>query len=227
MGRAALRGNPLGSARGEIVAGAVGGLVSSTAVTVTNARRSRDEEPVRALAAGAIAAGSVSFLRTGLLVGTLAPALLPALLPAILAGAAVMAAYAGILARRSGREHAEQAPKNPFELDSVIKMALLLVAVGFLARAASQLFGDRGLLAVAALSGLADVDAATVTVTGMMGSLSLAVAAWAIAIALLSNVLAKAAYATAFGSNPFRAHLWLASLGAIAAAGALLVLLRP
>jgi uncharacterized membrane protein (DUF4010 family) len=193
-------------------------------VTVTNARRSKEESAVEALSAGAIGAGAISFLRTGLLVATLAPVLTPALLPAIIAGAAVMLAYAALLARRASGEHVQQEPKNPFELGAVVKMALLLVAIGFLAKAASQLFGAGGLLLVSALSGLADVDAATVTVTGMMNSLSADIAAYAIALALFSNVVAKAVYATILGSNPFRIRIWAASIAAIIAASAVLYL---
>ena len=210
----------LGSAKGEIVAGAVGGLVSSTAVTVTNARRSKDEDAHKALASGAIAAGAVSFIRTGLLAAALARPLAPILLPALGAGAAAFTAYALLLARKSGREHVEQAQKNPFDLASVLKMAALLVAVGFLARAGGQLFGSGGVLVVSALSGLADVDAATVAVTGMIASIPLAVAALAICLAVIVNVVAKAAYATALGAPGFWKHMWLGSIGAAAAMGA-------
>lgn len=217
----------LGSTRGELVAGAVGGLVSSTAVTVTNARRSKEETAVEALSAGAIGAGAISFLRTGLLVATLAPVLTRSLLPPIIGGAVVMLLYAALLARRASGEHVQQEPKNPFELSSVIKMALLLVAIGFLAKAASQLFGAGGLLLVSALSGLADVDAATVTVTGMMDKLSPRIAAYAIALALFSNVVAKAVYATILGSNPFRIRAWIASVAAIVASSAVLYFTRP
>ena len=214
----------LGSTRGELVAGAIGGLVSSTAVTITNARRSREADSTRALAAGAIGAGAVSFLRTAVLVATLAPVLVPALVPALVAGAAAMLVHAALLARSGKREHEEQAPKNPFELDAVIKMALLLVTVSFLAKAGSQLFGNSGLLVVSALSGLADVDAATVAVTGMMGSLTVQIAAFAIALALFSNVFAKAVYSTVWGSAPFRNQIWLASIAAVLATSALLYL---
>jgi uncharacterized membrane protein (DUF4010 family) len=150
--------------------------------------------------------------------------LVPALAPALVAGAAAMLVYAALLARSGKREHEEQAPKNPFELDAVIKMALLLVAVSFLAKAGSELFGDRGLLVVSALSGLADVDAATVAVTGMIGSLTVQIAAFAIALALFSNVLAKAAYSAIWGSAPFRNQIWLASIAAILASSAMLYL---
>jgi uncharacterized membrane protein (DUF4010 family) len=210
----------LGSTRGEVVAGAVGGLVSSTAVTVTNARRSKDEEAHMALASGAIAAGAVSFVRTGLLAATLARPLAPVLLPALGAGAAALFVYAALLARRSGSEHVEQAQKNPFDLGSVLKMAAMLVVIAFLARAAGQMFGSSGVLAVSALSGLADVDAAVVAVTGMMGSLPVQVGALAISLAVIVNVVAKACYATALGARPFFVQLWLASIAAAAALGA-------
>jgi uncharacterized membrane protein (DUF4010 family) len=210
----------LGSAKGEIVAGAVGGLVSSTAVTVTNARRSKDEDAHKALASGAIAAGAVSLVRTALLAATLAPPLAPLLLPALGAGAAAFLAYALLLARQSGSEHVEQAQKNPFDLGSVLKMAAMLVAIGFLARAAGQMFGSGGVLAVSALSGLADVDAAVVAVTGMIATIPIGVAALAISLAVIVNTVAKACYATALGARGFFVHLWLASIGAAAALGA-------
>ncbi|HYJ52481.1 MAG TPA: DUF4010 domain-containing protein [Allosphingosinicella sp.] len=210
----------LGSTRGEIVAGAVGGLVSSTAVTVTNARRSKDETAHMALASGAIAAGAISFVRTALLAATLAPPLAPVLLPALGAGAAVLLVYAVILARRGGSEHVEQAQKNPFDLGSVIKMALMLVVISFLARAAGQMFGSSGVLVVSGLSGLADVDAAVVAVTSMMGSITVQIGALAIALAVLVNAVAKASYATALGVRGFFVHMWLASIAAAAALGA-------
>ena len=212
----------LGSTRGELVAGAVGGLVSSTAVTITNAQRSKEADSTRALAAGAIGAGAVSFLRTAVLVATLAPVLVPSLVPAFVAGAAALLVHAAILARSSAKDHIEQEPKNPFELVAVIKMALMLVAISFLARAGSEYFGNGGLLVVSALSGLADVDAATVAVTGMMRSLTVAVGAFAIALALFSNVVAKAVYATFWGSGPFRNQIWIASIAAILATSAVL-----
>jgi uncharacterized membrane protein (DUF4010 family) len=214
----------LGSTRGELVAGAVGGLVSSTAVTITNARRSKEIDSPATLAAGAIGAGAISFLRTAVLVATLAPVLVRSLVPALVAGAAAMLVHAALLARRGGGDGAEQAPKNPFELDAVIKMALMLVAISFLARAGSQYFGNSGLLIVSALSGLADVDAATVAVTGMMRSLTVAVGAFAIALAIFSNVFAKAVYATVWGSAPFRNQIWIASVAAVLATSAVLFL---
>lgn len=205
----------LGTRRGEFVAGVVGGLVSSTGTTLTNARRAAAGADGLTVAAGALGASAVSCIRTGALVALLAPALQGALLPALLVTAAVMIAYALLLVRRGSDEHPEQAPKNPFDLDSVLVMALILVGVGFVARAASTWFGEQGLLVVSFLSGFADIDATTVTVTGMLHTLGAGVASTAIAIAVVSNTLAKSAYAVAFGSRQFGLHVSCGSIAAI------------
>lgn len=207
----------LGSARGELVAGAVGGLVSSTGATLANARRSTQGEEVRTLAAGALGACAVSYVRTAVLVALLAAPLVPALAPPLAAAALAMVCCAWLLARQGATEHPEQTPKNPFDLDAVVKMALLLVGVAFLARAAAQWFGDGGLLAVSALSGLADVDAAVVTVAGMLDGLAQPVAVAAIGAAVVSNTLAKAAYALAFGSSAFSLRFLAATTVSLAA----------
>ncbi|WP_371347273.1 MgtC/SapB family protein [Ancylobacter sp. IITR112] len=216
-----------GATRGELVAGTIGGLISSTATTITNARRSRQSEGVRALAAGAVSAGGVSLLRTALLVSALLPTLTERLLLPLAAGAAVMFAGALVLIHgvARGKGEAERPePRNPFDLLAVFKMALLLVAVAFAARVASEIWGDGGLYAAAALSGLADVDAVTVTVAGMLPTLDAAVAARALGLAVLANMLAKTAYAALLGAPRFALALAGATALALLAAGSVLLL---
>lgn len=213
----------LGSARGELVAGAVGGVISSTAATVSNARRAAAGGEPGILAAGALGASAVSYIRTALLVWLLAAPLAGDLIAPLLVAALVMVACAVALTRADGVTHEPQQPKNPFDLDSVVKMAVLLTAVGFLARAAAAWFGGTGVLVVSALSGLADVDAVTVTVSGMLGTLPLGTASLAIGIAVVSNTLAKAAYALALGKAPFGLRVGVASLVSLAAGAAALV----
>ncbi|GEO86104.1 MULTISPECIES: MgtC/SapB family protein [Alphaproteobacteria] len=210
-----------GSTRGDVLAGAIGGLVSSTGTTVAFARRSASGEDGTTLSAGAISASAVSLLRTALLVATLAQTLLPVLLWPLVAGAAVLALYALILARSHQSTGGEVAPGNPFELAAVAKMALLLTCVAFLARAATQQFGGAGLIFASALSALADVDAATVTVASLLPSLQPGVAAQAVGVAALTNMAAKAVYGSVFGCARFSWHLWGATaLSAAAALGA-------
>lgn len=221
----------LGDARGELVAGTIGGLISSTATTIANARKSREGAAKLPLAAGAVSAGGVSLLRTGFLVSALLPPLAESLLLPLAAGAATMFACALLLARRgaAGRETKRQASgtregknpalKNPFDLGSVFRMALLLVAVAFAARVASEMWGAGGLYFASALAGLADVDAVTVTLSGMLPGLpDPQVAAAALGLAVLSNMLAKGAYAAAFGDRGFVLPVWIATALAIALA---------
>ncbi|MBR0558213.1 MgtC/SapB family protein [Ciceribacter sp. L1K23] len=203
----------LGPSVGGVVAGAIGGLASSTGTTISFARRSAENPSTsQALAAGAISAGAVSLARTGLLVATLAAPLAAPLLPSIILAAAVMGVYSLVLARRTKADSETQPPANPFELWAVLKMALLLVLVAFAARAAAQFFGDEGLVIASLFSGLADVDAATVTIAGMLPVLTVKAATTGLAAAIVANMVAKAVYGTVSGERSFAMHLWLATV---------------
>lgn len=207
----------LGASRGDLLAGAIGGLISSTGTTVAFARRSLVAAGTGSLAAGAIAAGAVSLLRTAALVVMLAPSLAADLILPLGVGAVVMLGHAAFLSFGRQEPAADNLPGNPFELAAVAKMAALLAGVAFLARAATQYFGSEGLIVASALSALADVDAVTVTIAGMLPTLEPKLAAQAIGIGVIVNMAAKAAYAAVFGSRGFAVHLVVASLLSIAA----------
>jgi uncharacterized membrane protein (DUF4010 family) len=212
-----------GAERGRVAAGALGGMVSSTAVVLASARAAREGQP--GAAAAALAAGAVAWVRTALLVGLLAPSVAPRLLPALAAGALVQAAAALLLLRVRGAAGPAEPPDsgNPLELLPVLRMAVLIAAIGVAARAAAGWFGDSGLLSVAALSGLADTDALIASVSGLLlGGLSDAVGALAIAIALASNGLAKAGYAFALGTAGFGLRYGAGTLAALLVAALLL-----
>src|SRR5690606_33945572 len=79
-----------GASRGILLAGAAGGLASSTAVTVMNARRAAAQEgSPRLLAAGVAIASAVMFARVGALVAAINASLLVLVAPPLAAGAAV------------------------------------------------------------------------------------------------------------------------------------------
>ncbi|MBB6486595.1 MgtC/SapB family protein [Rhizobium lusitanum] len=206
-----------GQVRGEIVAGAVNGLVSSTAIAVTNARLSAAGHSAALLVAGATAANAVSYLKVLLYIAILAPPIAGRLSPALVAAALVMAGFSLIFARNDTARHTEHRARNPFELLSVLKTALLLVAVGFLARAAAAFFGQSGLLVVSTLSGLADIDAITVTIAGILDTIGAEFAATALGAAVIANTLAKASYALTLGSRDYGARFFLASATALMA----------
>jgi uncharacterized membrane protein (DUF4010 family) len=207
----------LGAERGRLAAGALGGLVSSTAVTLASARAAREGQP--GAAAAALVAGAVAWGRTGLLVVMLAPSIAPLLLPAALAGALVQAGFALAFVLRAPPAGAvAPLPGNPLELRPVLQMAALIAAIGVLARLAAEAFGDSGLYGVAGLSGLADTDAVVASVSGLLlGGLSAAAAALAIAAAVASNALAKCAYGFLFGTVGFGLRVTAGTLAGLAA----------
>lgn len=205
----------LGAGRGELAAGAAGGLVSSTAVTLDNARRAAAGGDADRLAAGAAVAGSVSYLRTAALVLGLAPSLAGLLLPPFIAAAVAMAAGAAWLVRgRIATAHAAGTMGNPFDLAGVLMMALFLAAIGFVVRAASAAFGSSGIVVVSALAGIGDVDAVTVTVAGLP-ALEASAGALAIAAALASNTIAKAVYGLALGGSRYGGRFAILSAAAL------------
>ncbi|MGG6892397.1 MgtC/SapB family protein [Rhizobium sp. BR 315] len=206
-----------GQVRGELVAGAVNGLVSSTAIAVTNARLSLTGQSAALLVAGATAANAVSYLKVLFYIAILAPPIAVRLGPSLVAAALVMAGFSLLFARKDTAGHTEHRTRNPFELLSVLKTALLLVAVGFFARAAAAWFGQSGLLVVSTLSGLADIDAITVTIAGILDTISAEFAAMALGAAVAANTVAKTAYALVLGGRAYSGRFVLASASALVA----------
>ena len=216
----------MGPERGLVLSGAAGGLVSSTAVALSNARAASKGGAAVALAAGALIAGAVSCLRTIGIVLFIAPAV-AALLFAPLGVAALGMALAGLaLARRANADGAPAAaPENPFELAAVLKIALLLAVVALTSKLAAEKLGPTAVLAVSALTGLADVDAVALSVPLLApATLSLEVAAQAVLAAVGMNICAKAAYAMILGGGRFGLTYAALSLAA-GAAGALTLFL--
>lgn len=207
-----------GRGRGRLLAGAAVGLVSSTAATITFARESRQEDAAP-LAASALLAGAVSWLRTAALAWWIAPAMARLLLPALALGALVQAGAGLALARGGAGPAADSAPRNPFALLAVLKLAVLLAVVALAAEVAAERFGGFGIGIVAALSALADVDAVTLSMGGMArGGLPPGAVAQAVGIAIVTNTVAKGGYAIALGSRGFAWRYAAASVAALAVA---------
>ncbi len=219
----------LGATRGVLLAALAGGLVSSTAVTLTNARRAASKEGApRLQAAGVAAATAVSFLRVIAIVAALNPLLLvfvgPALATATLV--AVALAIALIYWRVAAGKGADAAPvefRNPFSFWPVVGFALFLGVVIVLGRLLGEQFGSNGALLGALGLGLADVDAVTISVarlapeplTGLAASL-------AILAAVVSNMTAKLVISVAIGRGRFAAAVTVMTVACWAAGGAAL-----
>jgi uncharacterized membrane protein (DUF4010 family) len=199
----------VGQARGYALTGLLGGLVSSTAVTLHFSRKSRTEPELgRALALGVIGACTVVFPRVGLVSAILNPivalALLPYLVAPFLAGAALAAV--GSL-RSTGRDETSEVPgtRNPLRLWSSIQMALAFQVVLMAVAWMRQTWGASGVMASAAVLGLTDTDALTLSMN-RLGERPEAVplAAAAIGAGILANTLFKLGLALALGAGVFR-----------------------
>lgn len=194
-----------GARQGTLFTGLFGGLASSTAVTLQFARAAR-QEPASAplLATAILLACGTMFPRMFLVASMLNPALLqPLLLPA-LAMALVVYLPALWFWRETRREKlALDSPlKNPFELGPALVFGALLAAVMLFGEALRHAFGDAGLLALSAASGITDVDAITLSLSRMSTSdVTVPVAVLGIVIAAATNTLAKAAMAAGVGGR--------------------------
>jgi uncharacterized membrane protein (DUF4010 family) len=222
----------LGPSKGILATSATGAIVSSTAVTAALAARLRKAEGNRDLLVGGVAlASAIMFARVLLLVAVLAPfALRPLAVVAAPAGLASVA-FAAIALRRTWRAAGAPAEpdrlSNPFDLGPALLLAGLVMVISLAGRWALQAFGDAGLATVLGISGMVDVDAAIITMSGLpRGSLSEVTAGWVLAAPILANTLVKASLAVAIVR---RADGWRAAAPLLAsvAAGLVGVVLLP
>jgi uncharacterized membrane protein (DUF4010 family) len=193
----------VGSTRGSLISGAIGGLISSTNVTFTFAQASRRETAnAPALAGGAIAANAVLFLRVGVAVAVLNAALLPLVIRYLAPPAVVVAAALAVRARQSRQPGSPSRPvRNPLQIIAALQLAVLFQLVLIAVRTAQAIWGTSGILTTAAVLGLTDVDALTLSMA--RGVSSLDAAALAISVGVLANTALKATIAVVFGDRRF------------------------
>ena len=198
----------IGPDHGYFVTGLLGGLVSSTNVTFTFARTSRTEPAMeRALAFGAVAGNAMLYPRVLVATAILNSAVVGPLVPYILPPALVAALVAAVGARRSEVAAAlEVSQQNPLQLSAALQMAALFQVVLMAVNLAREQWGASGVFTSAAVLGLTDVDALTVSMAREIApTVSPAVAATAIAIGVLTNTAMKLGLALFLGSRRFGA----------------------
>ena len=216
----------LGTARGTAITGLSGGLVSSTAVSLSFARQSRtDNDPLAgdSLAAGILIAWMVMFVRVVVTVAIVYPPLVARLVIPFTAMAVAAAGLAGgfywLGARRPRPIEAssEVRVKNPFSLTAATRFGLVFALVLLVVKLTERYAPVEGMYVVAAVAGLTDVDAITLSMAEFARqSTDLATAAAAIAIAALSNTLVKCGMVVVLGSRPLRQRLTLATAAILA-----------
>ena len=197
----------LGASKGTALTGFFGGLVSSTAVTLTFAKKSKeDEAPSAALAAGILLAWLVMVIRIVVLVLAVHSPLLPSIaLPIGVMGVLTLVAVLVFLTKGAARKakDAEAVPlRNPFSLGSAVRFALFFAVILLVVAAVRKYLPPSGVYLVAGLAGLTDVDAITLSMARMArGGGGEELAARAVTIAAVSNTLIKGGMVVALGSR--------------------------
>jgi len=215
----------VGTEHGIGLTGLLGGLVSSTAVTLGFSQRSR-EQPAQAapLALGILVAWTVMFVRVVVLVAAVDAGLVARVGVAMAAFGLPSLAICWFLWRRQRSAHTASvsAGENPFELGAAIRFGLVFGLITFAARAAQVYLGDAGLYLAGAIAGLTDVDAISLSMAQLALSdvANVTPAARTIVIAVAANTVFKAGMVAFLGAAALR-RVIVISAGAILVVAAL------
>lgn len=201
----------IGPQQGIGLTGLLGGLVSSTAVTLSFSERSnREPQLARPFALAITVAWTVMFARVLVEVGVINKALLAEIWPPIVAAGLVGLGYCVFLffsQRTTQKSDIEFS--NPFDIKSAIKFGLLYGVILLISRVAQMYLGDTGIYISSIVSGAADVDAIALSMAELSktGVLDLNTASNAIILAAMSNTTVKGLVALIGGSIALRKPL--------------------
>ena len=219
-----------GTRNGILATSLTGGLVSSTAVTLSLSRMYRELGQRALISAGILLACATMFGRVLVVVAVIHLPLVPLLLLPMLAGIATLLLAAYWLWRQAPSTEAERVPtvQNPFELLPALQFGFLLALVMLAAEGLSTWFGDTGLYLLSVFSGLADVDAIVLSLSPKAGeSITNQVVVMCIALAAATNTLMKGIYCRIIGGADLGWRVLkpvlLSSILVMASAGVILV----
>jgi uncharacterized membrane protein (DUF4010 family) len=221
----------LGARRGIGVAAVAGGLVSSTAVTLTFSAKGKEHPELSSACALACAlAGTVMIVRALIEIFAIRRELLAGVAPPLLGMLLASGLGCLFLWRRSVASAAYEEPRglrNPFQLRQALRLGLVYAAIRFAAAAAWDRFGEGGLLLSSAVAGLADVDAIILSVARMHEQgLEERVAVTAVTIAVATNTVVKVFIAAALGGRRMAVLLAAVMLPAAAVGAAIAFVYR-
>ena len=218
-GYAALR--YFGQKHGAPLLGVLGGLASSTATTLIFSRHARTEPMLAALALVVILiANLIVPIRLGVVTMIVQPGVLPTLLPVLgsglLAGLGIVAFAWHGLGAQDGLPELEL--RNPTEIRTAVSFGLIYALVLLFSAALSDYAGNKGVYAVALISGLTDVDAITLSSLRLFGmdKLSADETVTAILIAMLANLGFKLGIVAVVGGRQLASKASLGFFGVAA-----------
>jgi len=194
-----------GARAGALLAGVLGGLISSTATTVGYATRSRrDPDSSERGALIVVLASAVVFPRVIFELAVVAPGVLVRVVPPLLVILGAMAVLSVVLYRMGRSDQTGlEVDEDPTNLRAAIAFGLLYAAVLFAVAVVRHRFDGRGLFVVAGLSGLTDMDAITLSTARLIqeGRLEAEIGWRMILVGAMSNLAFKAAVVATLGSR--------------------------
>ncbi len=207
----------MGARRGTLITGLIGGLVSSTAVTLSLAKRSRTHTSTTRMVAavGIVAATAVMYPRILLETWVVNPALAIHLILPIVFITAVAVAAAFLIHRQVGNSASDTlALTNPLNFRVAVQFAAAYMAVQWLMALAAEHYSAQGLYGASLVFGATDMDAITLSVARKIPPTETLQGATAILLATLSNTVMKFLIVVFFGDKSLRKWVGLGS-GAI------------
>lgn len=221
----------LGKSAGLILGGLLGGLISSTATTVSHARRSKSASPgqMRAAVFVILLATAVLHIRLLVEISVAAPGHTGRMLPPVIALTTLAFALAAISWRTAARD-SDPLPtqENPTQMRTALVFAGMYAVVTLAVAAAEHYLGDSGTYVVAVVSGITDMDAITLSTSGLAAGDKLSPdSAWrSVLIASVSNLTFKFIVAWSLGGRPLAKRL-APYFGALAVGAVAIVLFWP
>ncbi len=202
----------VGPRQGIGLTGVLGGVVSSTAVTLSFAQRSQKQSDLaKPFALAIMVAWAVMFGRVLVVVATLNMPLLRELwLPMVASGASGLLYCAYLYFSQRTTEVGDVSFSNPFELGPAVKFGLVYAFILLFSKGAQMYLGNLGVYLSSIVGGMADVDTialSMITLNGTASGVSLKVAAQAIVLAAMSNTVLKGGVVIISGAPAIRRAL--------------------
>jgi len=220
----------VGSKAGVLLGGILGGLISSTATTMSYSRVAGKSEVAAKLAAFVIiTASAVSLIRVLVEISIVAPNSFKLFLLPLAAELAIMIVLVFILFFQHRKEKSKMPIQhNPAELKGAFIFALLYGFISFISAAVHDNFGNKALFFVSIVSGLTDLDAITLSTAKMTEQKNIEPSlGWRLILsAALSNLVFKGGMAMVVGGR-YLGRLIILLFGILIIAGVAILLFWP
>jgi len=202
----------VGARFGLPVAGFASGFVSSTAtIGAMGARAAHEPTLARPAVAGAVLSNVATVIEMALVLAAISPPVLRLLRVPLIAAGIVATAYGALLMLLSARHRVSQHshPGHAFSLKTALGLGGTIAVVLLLSAALNAWFGERGVLAAAAIAGFADTHSAAVSVASLVAANKMAArdAVVPILAGLTTNTVSKVVFASVAGGRRFAAQV--------------------